>query len=867
MAPIPERAVAAVKAMKAIGFSGHAVKPVLKNLLKVYENNWEYIEAENYRVLADAILDAQESKDAPPKNKTIDADLSGKNKEVLADDEPEPYRTRIRIRQEDDQLAPDESLLKRQKLEACASPEIYLQRKRTELCRSPSNLRSKAVEPVSPQTSLRQEVTEGISPQPSNTSERGGPNLPQMNSRETRASTHSHHQAGALEADSGSLLKTYRRGRQPARGNPGNAVQFEEPKIEPGTDVLQENDMADLCTAPIRPKDEPYDDDSIGFEAPIAVIYPPYPVSSPIPHPVSNPIPAENAADQDERSQDDPVMNASTSQANVAEASAVQHDDRGQGKEQLPIAAFENGKTSELVSVQEASSTSIDIASSASGEVKLSLMCSPDRPDFRMPSLEAIFKMVEDRCLKSYKILQPDFSLMNVMKEMCQCALELGSESAEDKQESFVKITPALESLKKSAVHDIFCGVPCFSSASPNLMMPEVSRFATMNGIFPNQNLCGKNENGKSKKNEGTEVPEASDITCHSLVVVQWPQLALGDIRPLHDVNDISKGEERVRISVVNEFSSEKYPSSFQYIPRNVVYQNAFVDVSLARIGDEDCCADCFGDCVAAAIPCACARETGGEFAYTSDGLLKKKFLDECISMNRDPQKHHHFYCKHCPIERSKNEDMPDPCKGHLVRKFVKECWSKCGCSKQCGNRVVQRGITFNFQVFFTAEGKGWGLRTLEDLPRGSFVCEYVGEILTNLELYDRTMQTTGNAKHTYPVLLDADWGSEGVLKDEEALCLDATFYGNVARFINHRCFDANLVEVPVEVETPDHHYYHLAFFTTRKIEAFEELTWDYGIDFDDHAHPIKAFQCRCGSRFCRNMKRTKTRARALSRK
>lgn len=91
------------------------------------------------------------------------------------------------------------------------------------------------------------------------------------------------------------------------------------------------------------------------------------------------------------------------------------------------------------------------------------------------------------------------------------------------------------------------------------------------------------------------------------------------------------------------------------------------------------------------------------------------------------------------------------------------------------------------FQVFFTAEGKGWGLRTLDELPRGAFVCEYVGEILTNMELYDRTMQTTGNAKHTYPVLLDADWGSEGVLKDEEALCLDATFYGNVARFINHR--------------------------------------------------------------------------------
>lgn len=91
------------------------------------------------------------------------------------------------------------------------------------------------------------------------------------------------------------------------------------------------------------------------------------------------------------------------------------------------------------------------------------------------------------------------------------------------------------------------------------------------------------------------------------------------------------------------------------------------------------------------------------------------------------------------------------------------------------------------FQLFLTPEGKGWGLRTLQDLPRGAFVCEYVGEIVTSRELHDRIMQSVGK-RQTYPVLLDANWGSEGVLKDEEALCLDATVYGNVARFINHRC-------------------------------------------------------------------------------
>lgn len=31
----------------------------------------------------------------------------------------------------------------------------------------------------------------------------------------------------------------------------------------------------------------------------------------------------------------------------------------------------------------------------------------------------------------------------------------------------------------------------------------------------------------------------------------------------------------------------------------------------------------------------------------------------------------------------------------------------------------------------------------------------------------------------------------------------------------------------------------------------------DYGIDFDDNDHPVEAFQCRCASKFCRNMKRS----------
>ncbi|XVE77969.1 hypothetical protein DITRI_Ditri13aG0107000 [Diplodiscus trichospermus] len=357
-------------------------------------------------------------------------------------------------------------------------------------------------------------------------------------------------------------------------------------------------------------------------------------------------------------------------------------------------------------------------------------------------------------------------------------------------------VTPAIDVLKKSPARN---ALDVESNKENGCMLARMLD-ASFN-VQCSANGCTDNSGGKE------------------LVVVLQHQLTPNEVRWLHDATDITKGEENVKIS---------------------------------WIGDESCCPACFGDCLLSQQPCACACQAGGEFVYTAAGVIKEDFLEQCIAMTRDPQKQCLLNCKECPLERSKKDDFPEPCKGHLKRKVIKECWSKCGCNKQCANRVVQRGLNYKLQVFLTPDGKGWGLKTLEKLPKGAFVCEFVGEILTISELYARDTK-----RHTCPILLDAYWGLKGVSKDEEALCLDATCYGNVARFINHRCLDANLIEIPIEVETPDLHYYHLAFFTSREVNALEELTWDYGIDFDDLDHPVKAFRCRCGSKFCRNMKRS----------
>lgn len=169
--------------------------------------------------------------------------------------------------------------------------------------------------------------------------------------------------------------------------------------------------------------------------------------------------------------------------------------------------------------------------------------------------------------------------------------------------------------------------------------------------------------------------------------------------RPFHKFYaDITKGTEKVKISLLDESGNEQLPD-FNYIRENTVYQNAYIHFALARIADTGCCSSCKGDCLSSHVPCECAGDTGGEFAYTSEGLLREEFLTKCISMNEAPREHYQVHCIDCPLERAKNEYMPEKCKGHLVRKFIKECWRKCGCDMLCGNRVVQRGITCELQV------------------------------------------------------------------------------------------------------------------------------------------------------------------------
>lgn len=72
--------------------------------------------------------------------------------------------------------------------------------------------------------------------------------------------------------------------------------------------------------------------------------------------------------------------------------------------------------------------------------------------------------------------------------------------------------------------------------------------------------------------------------------------------------------------------------------------------------------------------------------------------------------------------------------------------------------------------------GRGFGLRTLEDIPRGGFIDEYRGEIINLTEAAKRVNEEYKYTGNFY--FLDYD-GAAGEI-------LDGGRRGNITRFANH---------------------------------------------------------------------------------
>ncbi|GMP77587.1 hypothetical protein CsSME_00033817 [Camellia sinensis var. sinensis] len=834
----------ACKAMKVIGISEETVKPVLKNLLDLYNKNWKLIEDENYRVLIDAIFDHE----IPKRGET----RKHESWSEVEPEENEPPLKRTRLRSQTDQSSSSARN---------HSPGLGKTSGRTPKEAYVSQTLCKEKIDVSPHLCLVDKKSESC---------------PSEEFSIDRRTKHEHLSSPTHVQDDEEVpqFQFVQRGKKLKCERDTQCFSYEEPKGMPVMDLSDEESVLDKRhNNAVIIKHERDADELAQFDVPLAIVPPAAPPS------LAHEDGFTNGSSSNVRENDGEFLGTKQLNSVVVPPSLLLLCEDGSSNENcsdvkgngLELLEYKQLDTEDKGDDGASDSSQFDIASSPQGNVKISLICnSSQQSGFRIPSLDAVLKLVEEKYIKTYRITEPGFSVVKLMKDVCECFLAEGTNCTGDGQVRSTNLTSSFAISKKSSAQDVLSGSGyegnfCIPPSFPNEpfrfrnfieVLPQIPRVLTSTSSNVLNYITELNVNGNSYCGRDIKIKALEglgSLNPSSLVVVQKHSSCLDPLKASHHVDDITRGAENAKISLVNEITDECLPE-FYYIPRNIAYENACVKFLLARISDENCCSNCVGDCMSLIVPCACAGETGGEFAYTQGGLIEEKFLEKCISLNRDPEQQCLFYCKDCPLERSKHKRVSGPCKGHLVRQFIKECWYKCGCSMKCGNRLVQHGITVNLQVFMTPE-KGWGVRTLEDLPKGTFVCEYVGEIVTNTELFERNTKMSGREKYKCPVLLDAGWGSKGVLRDEEALCLDATVYGNVARFINHRCFDANLVEIPVEVETPDHRYYHLAFFTRRKVDALEELTWDYGIDFKNQSHPVKAFHCCCESMFCRNVK------------
>eukprot|EP01119_Soliformovum_irregulare_P022836 TRINITY_DN7880_c0_g1_i1.p1 TRINITY_DN7880_c0_g1~~TRINITY_DN7880_c0_g1_i1.p1 ORF type:complete len:243 (-),score=34.84 TRINITY_DN7880_c0_g1_i1:45-773(-) len=170
------------------------------------------------------------------------------------------------------------------------------------------------------------------------------------------------------------------------------------------------------------------------------------------------------------------------------------------------------------------------------------------------------------------------------------------------------------------------------------------------------------------------------------------------------------------------------------------------------------------------------------------------------------------------------------------------ECNSECMCPPHCSNRVLQQGIQLPLQVFKIVS-KGWGLRCTQDVAKGTFVCEYVGEYLSDADARDRQRNLYDPKGLNYILNINEHVGDRPIRTH-----IDGTVISNIARFVNHSC-DPNLVTrvIRVDCDVP-----RIGLFANTNIPANTELTFDYGsTDESREMDPRKLYPCRCGAARC----------------
>ncbi|NWT18305.1 SETB2 methyltransferase, partial [Vireo altiloquus] len=163
---------------------------------------------------------------------------------------------------------------------------------------------------------------------------------------------------------------------------------------------------------------------------------------------------------------------------------------------------------------------------------------------------------------------------------------------------------------------------------------------------------------------------------------------------------DISNGAESVPVSFYNSLDHARLPY-FKY--RKSSWPRGYYLNNFSSLFVDSC--DCTDGCIDRS-KCACLQ-------LTARGCSK-------ISLSPGSKRSRGY--------RYKRLEGPVP-------SGIYECSVLCRCDKlMCQNRVVQHGIQVRLQVFNT-EKKGWGVRCLDDIDKGTFVCTYSGRLMSRAEV------------------------------------------------------------------------------------------------------------------------------------
>ncbi|XP_060071280.1 histone-lysine N-methyltransferase NSD2-like [Ylistrum balloti] len=163
--------------------------------------------------------------------------------------------------------------------------------------------------------------------------------------------------------------------------------------------------------------------------------------------------------------------------------------------------------------------------------------------------------------------------------------------------------------------------------------------------------------------------------------------------------------------------------------------------------------------------------------------------------------------------------DQENPCSSEtdcLNRMLMYECNPNvCPAGEKCQNQRFQKRSYPDSVPFKTAEGRGWGLKTLVNIKKGQFVNEYVGDLIDELEVKKRIDDAhENNICNFYMLTLDKN------------RIIDAGPKGNLSRFMNH-CCNPNCETQKWTVNGD----VRVGLFALNDIPAGSELTFNYNLE------------------------------------